>query len=146
MEYSGLKFGMFYVADFLHAFTISLLFSALFLGGWRGPGAEEIPILGFIYFAIKSSLVYFLVILMRGSLPRFRVDHMMDFNWKLLTPLSLVLVVLTALALKLMTGLSLWVQIPVLLVLNGLVFLMAQRMVTGFFRRRRREVGDRSAR
>ena len=56
-----------------------------------------------------------------------------------------MLVVLTALALKLMTGLSLWVQIPVLLVLNGLVFLMAQRMVTGFFRRRRpREVGDRS--
>ena len=145
VEYSGLKFGMFYVADFLHAFTISLLFSALFLGGWRGPGAEEIPILGFIYFAIKSSLVYFLVILMRGSLPRFRVDHLMDFNWKLLTPLSRVLVVLTALALKLMTGLSLWVQIPVLLVLNGLVFLMAQRMVTGFFRRRRpREVGDRS--
>jgi len=145
VEYSGLKFGMFYVADFLHAFTISLLFSALFLGGWRGPGAAEIPILGFIYFAIKSSLVYFLVILMRGSLPRFRVDHMMDFNWKLLTPISLVLVILTALALKLMAGLSLWVQIPVLLVLNGLVFVLAQQMITGFFRRRRpREVGDRS--
>jgi len=82
---------------------------------------------------------------MRGSLPRFRVDHMMDFNWKLLTPISLVLVILTALALKLMAGLSLWVQIPVLLVLNGLVFVLAQQMITGFFRRRRpREVGDRS--
>ena len=43
LEYSGLKFGMFYVGEFMHAFTVGLIFSTLFLGGWRGPGAEQIP-------------------------------------------------------------------------------------------------------
>ncbi len=49
VEYSGLKFGMFYVAEFLHAFTNSVLFSVLFLGGWQGPGADVYPWLGFLY-------------------------------------------------------------------------------------------------
>jgi NADH-quinone oxidoreductase subunit H len=97
IEYSGLKFGMFYVAEFLHAFTISLLFSTLFLGGWRGPWAEQYPMLGFVYLVIKSFLVYFLVILFRGSLPRFRIDQMMNLNWKLLTPMALVSLIITAL-------------------------------------------------
>jgi NADH-quinone oxidoreductase subunit H len=96
-EYSGLKFGMFYVAEFLHAFTISLLFSTLFLGGWRGPFAEQIPLLGFVYLVIKTFLVYFVVILFRGSLPRFRIDQMMNLNWKLLAPLSLVSLIVTTL-------------------------------------------------
>jgi NADH-quinone oxidoreductase subunit H len=97
IEYSGLKFGMFYVAEFLHAFTISLLFSTLFLGGWRGPGAEQIPLLGLVYLVIKTFLVYFVVILFRGSLPRFRIDQMLDLNWKVLTPLALIAVFMTAL-------------------------------------------------
>jgi NADH-quinone oxidoreductase subunit H len=97
IEYSGLKFGMFYVAEFLHAFTISLLFSTLFLGGWRGPWAEQYPMLGFVYLVIKSFLVYFVVILFRGSLPRFRIDQMMNLNWKLLTPMALVSLIITAL-------------------------------------------------
>jgi NADH-quinone oxidoreductase subunit H len=96
-EYSGLKFGMFYVAEFLHAFTISLLFSTLFLGGWRGPFVEQIPLLGFVYLVVKTFLVYFVVILFRGSLPRFRMDQMMDLNWKVLTPLSILSLIVTAL-------------------------------------------------
>ncbi len=54
IEYSGLKFGMFYVGEFLHAFTASMVYTVLFLGGWQGPGAVEIPILGFVYFGIKT--------------------------------------------------------------------------------------------
>ena len=104
IEYSGLKFGMFFVGEFLHAFTVSLIFAALFLGGWQGPGAAQYPILGFIYFSIKTALVYFLSLAMRFSLPRFRIDQMMDLNWKLLTPLSLAVVAVTALAEKLLAG------------------------------------------
>ena len=104
IEYSGLKFGMFFVAEFLHAFTISLLFSTLFLGGWRGPGAEQYPLLGFVYLVIKTFLVYFVVILFRGSLPRFRIDQMMDLNWKVLTPLALVSLIVTALLAKPLAG------------------------------------------
>ena len=59
IEYSGLKFGMFFVAEFLHAFTISLLFTTLFLGGWRGPFTDQVPLLGFVYLVIKTFIVYF---------------------------------------------------------------------------------------
>jgi NADH-quinone oxidoreductase subunit H len=96
IEYSGLKFGMFYVGEFLHAFTISALTAALFLGGWRGPWAEQAPILGIGYFFAKAMVVYFFVILARIALPRLRIDQMLNFNWKFLTPLALVLVMTTA--------------------------------------------------
>lgn len=96
-EYSGLKFGMFYVGEFLHAFTISALTATLFLGGWRGPWAEQIPILGVAWFFIKAFLVYFFVVLIRISMPRLRIDQMLNFNWKFLTPLALILLVVTAL-------------------------------------------------
>jgi NADH-quinone oxidoreductase subunit H len=99
-EYSGLKFGMFYVGEFLHAFTISALVATLFLGGWRGPWAEQLPILGVAWFFIKAFLVYFVVVLIRISMPRLRIDQMLNFNWKFLTPLALVLLVVTAIVEK----------------------------------------------
>jgi hypothetical protein len=100
-EYSGLKFGMFYVGEFLHAFTISALTATLFLGGWRGPWAEQIPILGVAWFFIKAFLVYFVVVLIRISMPRLRIDQMLNFNWKFLTPLALILLIVTAIVDKL---------------------------------------------
>jgi len=121
VEYSGLMFGMFYVADFLHAFTISLLFSTLFLGGWRGPGAEQIPILGFGYFFLKTAVAYFLVILMRGTLPRLRIDQMNDFNWKFLTPFALLSVAVFAVAGKLVPPEMTLLRAIVLLVANAIV-------------------------
>jgi len=101
IEYSGLSFGMFFVAEFLHAFTISALTATLFLGGWQGPGAEAYPILGFIYFLIKTAAVYFVVIWFRGTFPRIRIDHMNSLNWKFLVPLGLASVVFTAIIDKL---------------------------------------------
>ena len=101
IEYSGLKFGMFFVAEFLHAFTISALTATLFLGGWKGPWAEQYPLLGLLYFILKTSLVYFLVIWIRGSFPRIRIDQMNSLNWKLFTPVILAGVITTALAEKL---------------------------------------------
>jgi NADH-quinone oxidoreductase subunit H len=95
-EYSGLKFGMFYVGEFLHAFTISALVATLFLGGWRGPWAQQVPILGVAWFFMKTFLVYFVVVLIRISMPRLRIDQMLNFNWKFLTPLALVMLIATA--------------------------------------------------
>jgi len=103
-EYSGLKFGMFYVGEFLHAFTNSLIFTALFLGGWQGPGAEQFPILGFIYFFLKTVVVHFLGIAIRGSMPRFRIDQVMQLNWKLFTPIALAAFSSAALVEKLATN------------------------------------------
>ena len=145
IEYSGLKFGMFFVAEFVHAFTVALIFTTLFLGGWRGPGAEQYPMLGFVYLMLKTSVVYFLSILMRGTLPRFRVDQMMDVNWKLLTPLSLVVIAVTALIVKAMQPLSMWILTPVLIVSNLVLAFLTQQMLVRYFKRRvRKEIGSRS--
>lgn len=101
IEYSGMKFGMFYVAEFLHAFTAGVLTAILFLGGWRGPFAEDIPVLGFVYLMIKSMVVYFVLIWARMTLPRLRIDHMLDFNWKFLVPVSLINLLVVAFVWKL---------------------------------------------
>jgi len=101
-EYSGLKFGMFYVGEFLHAFTVSALMATLFLGGWRGPWAEQWPILGVAYFFVKTFIVYFFVIVLRITMPRLRIDQMLNFNWKFLTPIALVLLIVTALVEKIL--------------------------------------------
>jgi NADH-quinone oxidoreductase subunit H len=140
IEYSGLKFGMFYVGEFLHAFTISLLFATIFLGGWRGPGAENYPILGFIFLFLKTSVIYFLVILFRGSLPRFRIDQMMDINWKFLTPISLAVLIVTALADKLVSGNSIFVRLPVLWAVNLAVIFIVLSVMRGYVKAHRRAV------
>jgi NADH-quinone oxidoreductase subunit H len=135
IEYSGLMFGMFFVGEFLHAFTAALIFATLFLGGWRGPGAEQFPILGFVYLFIKTGAVYFLTLTLRFSLPRFRIDQMMDINWKILTPVSLVLVCVTALLAKTMQSSPVLLRSLVLLIAN-----LAILVVTGEILRR---VGER---
>lgn len=124
MEYSGLKFGMFYVADFLRAFTSSVIFASIFLGGWRGPGAEQIPILGFVYLVIKSTVVWFLGVWIRGSMPRFRVDQMMAITWKFLTPLALSLLITVAFVNKLFASSNQWIQLIIMLVINVVLFII----------------------
>ncbi len=121
IEYSGLKFGMFYVGDFMHAFTSAMVYTVIFLGGWQGPGAEQYPILGFLYFGIKTMVVHFITILIRGTLPRFRIDQVMNLNWKILTPIALVMVMVTAVIEKLMSGAPYFNQVIVNLAANLLV-------------------------
>lgn len=101
IEYSGMAFGMFFVGEFVHAFTISALMAVIFLGGWRGPGAEAFPLLGLVYFLIKTSIVYFVVIWVRATFPRIRIDQMNAFTWKFVTPLALVVLMVTAIVDKL---------------------------------------------
>jgi NADH-quinone oxidoreductase subunit H len=147
IEYSGLKFGMFFVAEFLHAFTAALLFTVLFLGGWRGPGAEQYPILGFIYFAIKNIFAYFVFILARGSLPRLRIDQMMDLNWKVLTPVSLGLFAVVAIVAKLAEPITSNLLRGLVLLLANALVLFITSFVGGLFasarRRRLDEMADR---
>jgi NADH-quinone oxidoreductase subunit H len=101
IEYTGLKFGMFFVGEFLHAYTIAALAVVLFFGGWRGPFAEQVPLLGLLYSFVKTWIAFFVVVWVRGSLPRIRIDHMLAFNWKFLTPVALAAVVVTSLVDKL---------------------------------------------
>ncbi len=98
-EYSGMKFGMFYLAEFLNTFIISLLGATLFLGGWQGPFVQQMPALGVVYFAIKVIVLVVLQPWLRGTLPRIRVDQLMNFAWKVLVPVSLALILVTGLLL-----------------------------------------------
>ena len=148
VEYSGLKFGFFFVGDFLHAFTIALLFSVLFLGGWRGPGADQIPLLGFIYLMLKTTVMYFFGLLVRFSLPRFRIDQMMNINWKMLTPIALGAVIATALIDKATANLLVSLspilknilRTIILLLANGLVLWTCLDLMGNVLERRERRV------
>ena len=122
-EYTGMKFGLFFAAEFLHAFTIGVLFAIFFLGGWRGPGAEQFRLVGVVYLMLKGFLGYFIVMWVRSTLPRIRIDHMLAFNWKFLTPLSLALLVMTAILDKAFGDTAL--RFPVLLAGNGFVLLVS---------------------
>jgi len=147
IEYSGMKFAMFFVAEFMHAFTVGALTAILFLGGWQGYRAEQIPWLGVVYFMLKAFAGYFLVILLRATLPRIRIDHMLDLNWKFLTPMSLGAVVFTIVADKLVPlGAAPWVRAGVLLLANLLLAWIAFWLLSGAARRRRQaEAGGEAA-
>jgi NADH-quinone oxidoreductase subunit H len=97
VEYTGMKFGVWMLAEFVHAFTISALAAVVFLGGWRGPLVDQYPLLGAIYFLTKTYVVYMVLLWIRVTLPRVRIDHMNALNWKFLVPLSLAVLVVTAL-------------------------------------------------
>jgi len=90
IEYSGMQFAMFYLGEWLHAVLICVLTVMLFFGGWQGPLVEDIPALGAVYLLGKSFLLYFVHMWIRFTLPRLRIDQLMDFNWKFLVPLSVV--------------------------------------------------------
>lgn len=104
---AGYKFLIFMAGEFLHVFTVSVLTAVLFLGGWWGPGVEQIPALGFIYLGLKSAVVYLFMLLIRNTLPRFRIDQVMSINWKFMVPLSIVLVLVQSFLLKLVDALGL---------------------------------------
>jgi NADH-quinone oxidoreductase subunit H len=89
-EYSGMKFGMFFVGEYLGVTLISALIAVLFFGGWLGPWLPPI-----VWFFIKVFLFICLFILLRASLPRPRFDQLMSWGWKLMLPLALVNILIT---------------------------------------------------
>jgi NADH-quinone oxidoreductase subunit H len=103
-EYSAMKFAMFFMAEYTAMITASCLAALLFFGGWNGPGAgADSPLgpfvgilLGIVYFVAKVFFFLFVYIWVRGTLPRFRYDQLMDFGWKLLLPLAIINIVVTA--------------------------------------------------
>jgi NADH-quinone oxidoreductase subunit H len=95
-EYSGMKFGMFFVAEYVGIVVVSALLTTLFLGGWHGPLAERLPWVGFVWFALKTAFFIMMFILLRGALPRPRYDQTMAVGWKFCLPLSLVNLLTTA--------------------------------------------------
>lgn len=158
-EYSGIKFGMFMIGEYVHMFALSFFCAVLFLGGWQIPFIDVAaipgpigPILGLISLIIKVFLVVFVLMWFRGTLPRFRIDHLLDFGWKFLVPLSLALLIGVAVVVRLFApGSSAGVpvepgpfsalgtpgEVVALLVMNILVAAAAVALVSNAARRSR---------
>lgn len=103
VEYSGMKFALFFMAEYIKMIAVSMIGATLFLGGYQGPFVDAIPLLGPVYLFIKIVIWLFFMIWMRATLPRFRYDRLMAFGWKILVPLSLLYIVITA-VLRLLVG------------------------------------------
>jgi NADH-quinone oxidoreductase subunit H len=138
VEYSGMKFSLFFLAEFINAFFMSALFTTMYLGGWRGPGVEQVPLLGLFYFMLKTLFIYLILIWVRGTLPRVRIDQLLNFNWKFLVPLTLVLILVVAVVEKLIpSDANEWVRAGILSASNILIAVVALEMVRRYARERR---------
>jgi len=104
-EYSGLKFALFFMAEYIKMIAVSAIAATMFFGGYRGPFVDQVPLLGPLYLFIKILLLLFVMIWVRATLPRIRYDRLMAFGWKVLLPAALLNVVLTAVVLILVGGL-----------------------------------------
>ena len=148
IEYSGMKFGMFFAAEFLHVFTNGILMALLFFGGWMGPLYYESPLIAFAWLGLKGGIIYLTTLWLRNTVPRLRIDQIMAFNWKFLVPLSIVNVIVISLALKVMqelgwaprafVGASFGELLPmtiILVIINGVMILY----LLGIFRKRGQE-------
>ena len=101
-EYSGIKFAMFYLAEYMQMVTVSAVGVTLFLGGWRGPMFHVVPWLWpTVWFFVKLVAVIYVIIWIRATLPRFRYDRLMSFGWKVLIPTGLLWILITAAAIEL---------------------------------------------
>jgi len=91
VEYSSMKFAMYFMAEYANMMTVAAMATTLFLGGWRGPFLPPV-----VWFLVKLYLIIFLFIWLRATLPRFRYDQLMRFGWKVLLPLALANIIITA--------------------------------------------------
>jgi NADH-quinone oxidoreductase subunit H len=95
-EYSGIKFGLFYLGEYLNTVTVAAVAVTLFLGGWRGPAPDFLSWLWpLLWFLFKLLCVVYLYVWIRATLPRIRYDRLMAFGWKFLIPFGLVWVLAT---------------------------------------------------
>lgn len=106
-EYSSMRFALFFVAEYMNIFTWSLIATLLFLGGWNGPLLPDI-----VWLLAKTYVVIFLVIWVRATLPRVRIDHLLALGWQLLLPAALLNVAITSIGV--VTGVWVLVALEIL--------------------------------
>jgi len=160
-EYSGIKFGMFMIGEYVHMFALSFFSAVLFFGGWQIPFIDvaSLPwlvaaILGHISLMIKVFSFVFVMMWLRGTLPRFRIDQLLDFGWKFLVPLTLVLLIASAFVVRLfspgssagipvapgpLSGLGMAGEIIALLITNLVIAVLTMVVVASAARRSRNQ-------
>ncbi len=104
VEYSGMKFALFFMAEYIKMIAVSGIASTLYFGGYLGPFIDRLPWLGPIYLLIKIVVLLYIMVWVRATLPRIRYDRLMAFGWKAMLPLALFNVVFTAVVVVLRGG------------------------------------------
>ncbi|MBN1178737.1 MAG: NADH-quinone oxidoreductase subunit NuoH [Anaerolineae bacterium] len=139
-EYSGMKFGMYYLAEFINSVAVGAIFSTLFLGGWQGPFVDAAPILGTVWIFAKITLMTMLWMFIQITLPRLRIDQILNFNWKFLVPLALANLCVISIVNKLINAqASDWTRAGILLLTNIAIALVAWTLVALGGRQKRRQ-------
>ncbi|HAL60809.1 MAG TPA: hypothetical protein DCP08_00190, partial [Chloroflexi bacterium] len=113
IEYTGMKYAMFLLAEYVNAFIVSSIAATLFLGGWQGPLLPS-----YVWFFLKAYAIYFVLMWLRSTLPRLRIDQLMGLAWKFLVPLALVNLLVMGLVITLTQGRGLFPLVFASLVAN----------------------------
>jgi NADH-quinone oxidoreductase subunit H len=141
IEYSGMKFGMFYAGELLHAFTFGGFLAILFFGGYRFFGLEKVsPFLAVATILFKAFVGYFIIMWVKYTLLRIRIDHMLAFNWKFLTPLAFTLLMVTALMNTILAGSPTWLYVSGMFLSNIILAWIALEIARSYSRREREKV------
>jgi NADH-quinone oxidoreductase subunit H len=140
-EYSGMKFGMFYAGELLHAFTFGGFWAILFFGGYRFFGLEQVSaFLAIAVIVFKAFIGYWIIMWVKYTLMRIRIDHMLSFNWKFLTPLAFVLLMVVALLNALLAGTPPLVYAGVMFLANVVLGWIALEIARSYSRKERERV------
>jgi NADH-quinone oxidoreductase subunit H len=140
-EYSGMKFGMFYAGELLHAFTFGGFWSILFFGGYRFFGLEQVSaFLAIAVIVFKAFIGYWIIMWVKYTLMRIRIDHMLGFNWKFLTPLSFTLLMVVALLNALLRGTPSWIYVSGMFLANLVLGWIALDVARSYSRKERERV------
>ena len=121
-EYSGMKFAMFYLVEYAEAIAMSAIITTIFLGGWRGPLLPP-----WLWFIIKTLIVFCLMVWTRATFPRVRIDQLMSLAWKFLLPLALINLFVTAIQVVAMPDASPWVMIVINVPVMAVLILLWSR-------------------
>lgn len=141
IEYSGMKFGMFYAGELLHAFTFGGFWAIMFFGGYRFFGLELVsPFLAIAVIIFKAMVGYWIIMWVKYTMMRIRIDHMLAFNWKFLTPVAFTLLMVTAFLNALLADATNWIYIPAMFLSNILIAWIALETARAFGRREREKV------
>lgn len=126
-EYSGLRWSLFQMAEYINMITVSAVASTIFLGGWSFFGLERFPLLSIVFFLLKVSFFLFLFIWLRATLPRIRYDRLMRLGWQTLLPLAVLNIIITAVCVAF--GWPWWVNFLLDIAVIGAVILFQRRIV-----------------
>ncbi|OGO00640.1 MAG: NADH-quinone oxidoreductase subunit H [Chloroflexi bacterium RBG_13_51_52] len=118
-EYSGMKFAMFYLVEYAEAIAMSAIIATLFLSGWRGPWLPP-----WLWFIIKTFVVFFVMVWTRTTLPRVRIDQLMGLAWKFLFPLALINLFVTAIQVVVWPDISQWIFVIVNIAIAAVLILL----------------------